>query len=52
MSIGSAIFAFAGLRTVTDRPTNHASRSATIGWIYVRVVLRRSLKIRITRGPS
>ena len=34
ISIGSAIFA--GLRTVTDRPTDHATPSVIIGRIYVR----------------
>jgi len=33
ISIGSAIFA--GLTSVTDRPTDHATRSVTIGRIYV-----------------
>jgi len=34
ISIGSAVFA--GLTSVTDRPTDHATRSVTIGRIYVR----------------
>jgi len=34
ISIGSAVFA--RLTTVTDRPTDHATRSVTIGGIYVR----------------
>jgi len=35
ISIGSAIFT--GLSTVTDRPTDHATQSATTGRIYVRI---------------
>ena len=34
ISIGSAVFA--GLTCVIDRLTNHASRSVTIGCIYIR----------------
>ena len=34
ISIGSAVFA--GLTTVTDRPTDHATPSATMGRIFVR----------------
>jgi len=34
ISIGAAVFA--GLTTVTDRLTYHATRSVTIGRIYVR----------------
>jgi len=34
ISIASAVFA--GLTSVTDRPTDHATRSETIGRIYVR----------------
>ena len=34
ISIGAAVFA--GLTSVTDRPTDHATRSVTIGRIYVR----------------
>ena len=34
ISIGSAVFA--GLTNVTDRPTDHATRSVTMGRIYVR----------------
>jgi len=34
ISIGAAVFA--GLTNVTDRPTDHATRSVTIGCIYVR----------------
>ena len=33
ISIGAAVFA--GLTTVTDRQTDHATRSATIGRIYI-----------------
>jgi len=40
---------FAGLISVTDRPTDHATRSVTIGRIYV--VLRCGLRI-ITSGQS
>ena len=39
ISIGSAVFA--GHYTVTDRPTNHATRSVTIGRIYVRSTAMR-----------
>jgi len=35
---------FAGLTTVTDRPTDHAARSVTIGRIYTYVVWRYGLK--------
>jgi len=34
ISIGSAVFV--GLTGVTDRPTDHATQSVTIGHIYVR----------------
>ena len=34
ISIGAAVFA--GLTSVTDRPTDHATRWVTIGRIYVR----------------
>jgi len=42
----------AGLTSVTDRPTDHATRSVTIGRIYVRSTasLRCSLKME-TRHP-
>ena len=36
ISIGSAVFA--GLTTVTDRPTDHTPRSLAIGRIYVRSI--------------
>jgi len=39
---GEAVFA--GLTTVTDRPTDHATRSVTIGRIYTYAVLRCGLK--------
>jgi len=39
ISIGSAVFA--GLTSVTDRPTDHATRSITIGRIYVRSTAMR-----------
>jgi len=39
ISIGSAVFA--GLTSVTDRQTDHATRSVTIGSIYVRSSLLR-----------
>jgi len=43
ISIGAAVFA--GLTSVrdrpTDRPTDHATRSVTIGRIYVRSTARR-----------
>jgi len=45
ISIGSAVFA--GLASVTDRQTDHATRSLTIDRIYVYVVLRCGLKILI-----
>jgi len=49
--IGSAVFA--GLTTVTDRPTDHATRSVTIGHIYVRwcglIITRHRASTRI--GP-
>ena len=40
ISIGSAVFA--GLTSVTDRPTDHATRSLTIDRIYVRSTTMRS----------
>ena len=40
ISIGSAVFA--GLTSVTDRPTDHATRSITIDRIYVRSTAMRS----------
>jgi len=40
ISIGSAVFA--GLTSVTDRPTDHATRSVTIDRIYVRSTAMRS----------
>jgi len=39
ISIGSAVFA--GLTTVTDRPTDHATPSVTIGRVYVRSTAMR-----------
>jgi len=39
ISIGAAIFA--GLTSVTDRPTDHATRSITTGRIYVRSTAMR-----------
>jgi len=39
ISIGSAVFA--GLTSVTDRPTDHATWSVTIGRIYVRSTAMR-----------
>jgi len=39
ISIGSAVFA--GLTSVTDRPTDHATRSVTIGRIHVRSTAMR-----------
>jgi len=39
ISIGSAVFA--GFTTVTDRATDHTTRSATIGHIYVRSTAMR-----------
>jgi len=38
-SIGAAVFA--GLTSVTDRPTDHATRSVRIGRIYVRSTAMR-----------
>jgi len=35
---------FAGLTIVTDRPTDHATPSVTIGHIYARIVLRCGVK--------
>jgi len=40
--IGSAVFA--GLTSVADRPTDHATRSVTIGRIYVRSTAMRPKK--------
>jgi len=34
VSIGSVVFVGLKLTTVTDRPTDHATRSVTIGRIY------------------
>jgi len=42
ISIGSAVFA--GLTTVTDRRTYHATRYVTIGRIYVRSTAMRPNK--------
>jgi len=39
ISIGLAVFA--GLTDVTDRPTNHTTRSVTIGRVYVRSTAMR-----------
>ena len=39
ISIGAAVFA--GLTSVTDRQTDHATRSVTIGCIYVRSAAMR-----------
>ena len=53
ISISSAVFA--GLTSVTDRPTDHATRSVTVGCIYVRSILRCGLKsifLRIQDGGS
>ena len=38
-SIGAAVFA--GLTSVTDRPTDHATRSVRIGRIYIRSTAMR-----------
>jgi len=38
-SLGAAVFA--GLTSVTDRPTDHATRSVRIGHIYVRSTAMR-----------
>jgi len=43
ISISSAVLA--GLTSVTDRPTDHASRSATIDRIYVRGTAMRSKNV-------
>jgi len=43
ISIGSAVFA--GFTSVTNRPTDHASPSVTIGRIYVRSTAMRSKNI-------
>ena len=44
ISIGSAVFA--GLTTVTDRQTDHATRSVTTGRIYVRsTAMRPKMKL-------
>ena len=43
-SIGSAVFA--GLTSVTDRPTDHATRWVRIGRIYVRSTAMRPKKFR------
>jgi len=40
ISIGSAIFA--GLSTVTDRQTDHATRTLTVGCIYVCHVINHA----------
>jgi len=40
MSIDAAVFE--GLTGVTDRPTDHATRSVAIGRIYVRSTAMRS----------
>ena len=54
-SIGAAVFA--GLTSVTDRPTDHATRSVRIGRIYVRSTAMRPknvfnlpLSVHVTRG--
>jgi len=39
ISIGAAVFV--GLTSVTDRPTDHATRLVTIGRIYVRSTAMR-----------
>jgi len=39
ISIGAAVFA--GLTSVTDRPTDHATRSVTIDYIYIRSTAMR-----------
>jgi len=44
-SIGAAVFA--GLTSVTDRPTDHATRSVRIGRIYVRSTAMRPKKLSI-----
>ena len=46
-SIGAAIFG--GLTSVTDRPTDHATRSVTIGRIYVRSTAMWPKNIERTR---
>jgi len=46
ISIGSGVFA--GLMIVTDRPTDHATRSVTIGRMYVSIVRRCGLIWRKT----
>ena len=48
ISIGSAVFA--GLTSVTDRSTDHATRSVRIGRIYVRSTAMRPNKRSATYG--
>jgi len=52
ISIGSAVFA--GLTSVTDRPTDHDTRSLTTGRIYVHVVptMRPNNNIDFTHSES
>ena len=38
---------FAGLTSMTDRPTDHATRSVTIGRIYVRSTAMRPIIIKL-----
>jgi len=40
-SISIALAILAGLTSVTDRPKDHATRSVTIGRIYVRCIVMR-----------
>ena len=50
-SVGAAVFA--GLSSVTDRPTDHATRSVRIGRIYVRsTAMRPNNMNRLALQPS
>ena len=48
-SIGAAVFA--GLTSVTDRPTDDANRSVRIGRIYVRSTVMRPNNVYISKRP-
>jgi len=51
ISIGAVVLA--GLTSVTDRPTDHATQSVTIGRIYVRSTAMRPINydVIINNGP-
>jgi len=49
-SIGAAVFA--GLTSVTDRPTDHATWSVRIGRIYVHGTAMRPNKFQAHDGPG